>query len=187
MSQKVCRFPKCGRPVYRKEKVLGLCAGHSSQHRRSQPLRPLFERTRPAGTKPRIRCDEVACPNPDLIGPCHVFRGSKNCGYGWVGVKGSKSILVHRYIWEAENGPIPEDMMIDHMCRNRACCNVDHLRVVTSRINAIENSLSTSAKNAAKTHCLRGHELTEANTCRTKRKGRRCRLCNRLHAKRKSV
>lgn len=38
--------------------------------------------------------------------------------------------MYHRYVWEQANGEIPEGYEIDHMCKNRACCNVDHLQML---------------------------------------------------------
>lgn len=51
-------------------------------------------------------------------------------GYGRVGIR-SKSQVAHRAYWEEVNGPVPKGMVLDHKCRNRACINPDHLRVVT--------------------------------------------------------
>lgn len=68
---------------------------------------------------------------------------------------GRKGVYVHRAAWETVNGPIPVGMMVDHICRVRSCCNPDHLRVVTPRINAIENSIGFAARHAAKLACGR--------------------------------
>ena len=35
--------------------------------------------------------------------------------------------LVHRYAYEWANGPIPDGLVIDHLCRVTACVNPDHL------------------------------------------------------------
>lgn len=40
--------------------------------------------------------------------------------------------MYHRTVWEAENGDIPKGYEIDHQCKNRACCNVEHLQLLTS-------------------------------------------------------
>lgn len=45
-------------------------------------------------------------------------------------------ILAHRYMWVMKNGPIPEGKEIDHLCRNRGCCNPDHLEAVTREVNS---------------------------------------------------
>ncbi len=122
-----------------------------------------------------IRYDEVPCPNPALEGPCHIFKGAKyGNGYGAIGIA-RKTRLVHRYVWEQANGPIPKGLMIDHMCRTRACCNVLHLRVVTAKVNATENT----SKQYPATHCPAGHEYTPENTFRTKRGYGICLTCRR--------
>lgn len=51
-------------------------------------------------------------------------------------------------------------MAIDHICRNRRCCNPDHLRQVSFYENTIYNSLGCSAVNKLKTSCNRGHQYT---------------------------
>lgn len=41
----------------------------------------------------------------------------------------------HRLRYEAANGPIPNGMLPDHLCRNRWCCNPEHIEVVTPAEN----------------------------------------------------
>lgn len=56
-------------------------------------------------------------------------------------VDGKKS-MPHRYAWERERGAIPDEMQIDHICRNRKCCNIRHLRLVTAKQNGEHQSPS---------------------------------------------
>jgi len=112
---------------------------------------------------------------------CLIWVGSTfRYGYGQFWIKDNKTISAHRWIWEFTNDSIPEGMVIDHICRNARCVNPSHLRVTTQQINTTENSESPLAKNAAKTHCIRGHAFDEENTIRTK-KGRQCRICRKMH------
>lgn len=67
-------------------------------------------------------------------GECLVWTRYLYEGYGVIWVNG-KSIPVHRYAWERENGRIQDGLEIDHICWNRACVNVDHLRLVTRSQN----------------------------------------------------
>lgn len=76
---------------------------------------------------------------------CLVWTGTKNWkGYGQLGAAPHAGTYVHRYVWERENGPIPEGMMIDHVCWNRACVNLEHLRLATAAENASYKSRARS-------------------------------------------
>jgi hypothetical protein len=172
---RICKFPDCGRAV----ESYGLCASHRRQQRKGRKLSPL-KRMRSPGSLPVIAYTEAPCPVSGLVGPCWLFAYCKTeDGYGLTSLN-NKLIYVHRYVWERDVGPIPAGMFIDHRCRSRACCNVDHLRVVTPAVNAKENR----AKPKAKSHCIRGHILSDDNLCNSKDGRRRCRLCHRLRSRR---
>lgn len=113
---------------------------------------------------------------------CWKWKGpiSKK-GYG-VFNYGKNVVGAHR-VHFLMNGLIHKDMVVDHVCRNRACVNPRHLRLVTHRQNAIENSVSFSAVNAAKKKCVRGHALVgESVRIRDSAKGpiRECLVCKRI-------
>ena len=64
-----------------------------------------------------------------------IWIGAVNGGgYGSLSVNG-RMVKAHRYAWQRERGPIPDGMVLDHTCWERACCNVDHLRVATPQQN----------------------------------------------------
>ena len=66
---------------------------------------------------------------------CTVWIGAcNNLGYG-VLYRNGKHALAHRVAYEAEHGPIPDGMVLDHLCRVRNCVRVDHLEPVTHKEN----------------------------------------------------
>lgn len=74
----------------------------------------------------------------DTSGDCHVWTGAKSdVGYGQIRVAG-KLHYAHRLAYETAHGPIPDGLVIDHACHNRACVNAEHLQAVTTKQN-LEN------------------------------------------------
>jgi hypothetical protein len=92
-------------------------------------------------------------------------------GYGWIGTAGYRGVS-HRKAYEAVNGPIPDGLVIDHLCRNHSCCNPDHLEPVTRRENT-RRGLSCKGMSACN-RCGGSDIRTEATTGY-----RRCRTCER--------
>ncbi len=94
----------------------------------------------------------------DKSGECWLFQGTTaRGGYGTVWFYG-KHRLAHAVSYELEIGPIPEGLVIDHLCRNHACVRPSHLEAVTDKVNILRG-ISPTATNKRKTHCKRGHEL----------------------------
>lgn len=68
-------------------------------------------------------------------GECLIWTGQlTRTGYGVIAIS-SKPYAAHRYAWERVNGPIPEGMEVDHMCHNKACCALEHLRLTGRKQN----------------------------------------------------
>jgi hypothetical protein len=119
---------------------------------------------------------------------CWLWPGRVNeNGYGRVSVKiefQDRQVYTHRLMWLVENGPIPEGLELDHLCRVRACCNPDHLEPVTHEENLRRGSWWVPGAEAqrAKTACPRGHRYTVENTYVFPRSGgRACRECRRAN------
>ena len=117
---------------------------------------------------------------------CWVWTGRpNNRGYGQLGVlldapRRPRTMLAHRVSYMAFVGPIPDGLVIDHLCRNRLCVNPAHLEVVTQRENSLRSPVSLAAINAAKTHCPRGHEYDRESLHRNgTTRLRRCSECAR--------
>ena len=100
---------------------------------------------------------------------CWEWQGSiTSTGYGMCprSIDGkAMTLLAHRLALHIARRPVPEDRVVDHLCRNRRCVRPDHLDIVTARENMLRGD-GYFAKNARKTHCSRGHEFTSENTLR---------------------
>lgn len=93
-------------------------------------------------------------------GDCLVWIGSiDNDGYGRARKAGR---LAHRVAYETWVGPIPQELTLDHLCRNRRCIWPSHLEAVTKGVNTLRGE-GPSARAARRDHCLYGHPLSGDN------------------------
>lgn len=108
---------------------------------------------------------------------CLVWQGSvTTSGYGQLRGDDGRLVTAHRLAWVSEHGPIPDGLVLDHLCRTRLCCNVAHLEVVTQRENIVRGT-GPSAANARRTHCNQGHSLVEGNLYALRSGRGTCRAC----------
>lgn len=106
-------------------------------------------------------------------GDCLVWVGSRDkSGYGNCLARAYGSAQPHRAIYIQEHGDT--DLVIDHLCSNRACVKLSHLEAVTQ----LENVLRSSVTKRSLTHCGNGHEWNEKNV-RIETSGHpKCRRCD---------
>lgn len=120
-------------------------------------------------------------PKVNKTNGCWLWLGSTNPnGYGRFFIKrGLPALLAHRYSYELTNGPIPEGMQVDHLCRCRECVNPSHLELVSPRVNTLRGN-SPSAISVRLGQCSRGHKRNSANSYVSPSTGKReCRQCRR--------
>ncbi len=93
---------------------------------------------------------------------CLIYTGTSN-QYGYCQIMiGGRNVYVHRLTWTLANGPIPDGLELDHLCRVPNCINTDHLEPVTHRENMLRGN-TLGARESVKTHCPAGHALTPGN------------------------
>lgn len=104
---------------------------------------------------------------------CHHWVGpTYRRGYGEFYSEGAR-YAAHRVAYTWWRGPIPDGLVIDHLCRIPGCVNPEHLEAVTNAEN-----VRRGARGELKTHCVNGHPLTPDNLYPTP--GRRaCKTCGR--------
>lgn len=135
-------------------------------------MRVSFVQRLPDGASDLERIMAYSMPEPNS--GCWLWMGFINKGgYGRL-----KRYFAHRVSYELMKGEIPAGLDLDHLCRNRACVNPDHLEPVTRQVNCQrgETGHITGAKKRAKTHCPQGHEYTSENTW-IYRGARKCIIC----------
>lgn len=95
---------------------------------------------------------------------CIEWMGALSLGYGSIGVGGHGSTVAGRIAYTWTYGPIPEGLQLDHLCRNRACVNPEHLEAVTQQENIRRGEMGRGRPRPRKTRCKRGHAFTPENT-----------------------
>jgi hypothetical protein len=89
------------------------------------------------------------CPE---LGPCWVWTGADNGGYGVLKVPGSKELVrAHSFSWELHNGPIPKGLWALHHCDNPPCVRPTHLFVGSSQDN-IDDMVAKGRNRTARPH-----------------------------------
>jgi len=82
-----------------------------------------------------------------------------------------KNLRVHRLMWEAVNGPIPEGYYILHTCDNPPCINPNHLFLGTQADNIHDSQAKGRSRKAD-----HGTDTIYGAGCR-------CALCVAAHSK----
>jgi len=168
MEQGTCSTPGCGRPV----RARGMCrADYQRWHRAGGAI----------GYPPvdvrfwsKVNKNGPVQSHAPHLGNCWLWTGGLHAtGYGhFRAVSREPMVSSHQWAYRSMNGPVPDGLELDHLCRVRACVRPEHLEPVTHAENMARSRELT-------THCPWGHEWT-TETTRYNRKGYRyCHACDR--------
>ena len=146
---------------------------------------PMHDDSTPTRSPGTSASPEFYANRPDLVErfwtkvektpACWNWMASKTGGYGRFPVNGHPSgrkyQRAHRVSYEMHKGPIPDGLVLDHLCRNPSCVNPDHLEAVTNRENVCRGA-GVNFVTHRSGYCRRGHPRTPENLI-----GRDCRIC----------
>lgn len=137
------------------------------------------------GRLPHRFWEKVIRVDTEVLPDCWVWTGTRNqagIGYGrWkVGGHNGRMLLTHRSTYETLVGPVPRRLELDHLCRNKPCCNPAHLQPVTRRINTKRHFILQET-------CKQGHPLAGDNLYIDNRDHRCCRACKAEWSERKKA
>mgnify|MGYP001561542504 CR=1 FL=1 len=169
---KVCSVPGCDR----QSRARGLCKAHWKRWRTHGDI--LADVPVKTQDSELLFWERVDKEGPD---GCWLWKGRTNrYGYGLFQGRHEPSTLAHRIAYIRCNGPIPEGLVLDHLCRNPMCVNPAHLEPVTQGVNIQRGNAGQKAadRQHEKTHCPQGHPYDLLNTY-FKGKRRVCIACRR--------
>lgn len=171
MEQDTCAVDGCRREV----RARGYCNAHLIRLRRfgdvraDKPVRHIRHRPR------RDARERFFAKVKTTASGCWEWQGWCNPGgYGQFCPAGRQRVMAHRFSYELFVGQIPAELQLDHLCRNPACVNPEHLEPVTAKEN-----MRRSRPFRLWEKCSRGHEFTPENTWYGKDGRRLCRACDR--------
>ncbi len=108
---------------------------------------------------------------------CWLWIGARqDPGYGRLhDPKTNKLKYAHRYVREELDGPIPDGLVTDHLCRTEPCVSPYHTEPVTNQENIRRGASGEVARARAAriVQCPVGHLYDEANTYVRKETGHR--------------
>jgi len=123
----------------------------------------------------------------DLDTPCKIWTGAlEKTGYGRRKVKG-KMWMAHRFAYQEHYGDLDPDLVVDHLCFNRACVEPTHLRQITREENAVRHNpgcgcVACQPELNTMTVCRSGHDLSKPGSRHARTVGGRigrCAACER--------
>jgi hypothetical protein len=114
-----------GGVTYLHRAILGTPAGRVAYHINGDGL---------DNRRCNLRDSRVDYKVDPLTGCWNWLKVKNENGYGRL-TFGGRTFLAHRFYYERACGPVASDIDLDHLCRNPACVNPDHLEPVSHAEN----------------------------------------------------
>lgn len=127
MGERICSVNGCDRSV----RSRGWCDMHY------QRWRAYGDPGEAEARKNNGRTAERFWSKVDTSGICWEWTAARSDGYGQFKSGPGEPAGAHRWAYQYLVGPIPVGVQLDHLCRNRACVNPDHLEPVSQRENIL--------------------------------------------------
>jgi hypothetical protein len=103
------------------------CNDRANGYRKGEPLRFIHGHNPTKGIRYEIR-------DLGYLTPCWIWQLSARGRYGRL-TRNGVAVGAHRWMYETHIGPVPDGLMLDHLCRQPLCVNPDHLEPVTNAEN----------------------------------------------------
>ena len=124
-------------------------------------------------------------PISDRLNDLSIYEPNSGCrlylgvldhgGYGLMTNSG-KTEMAHRAAYRDAVGFLDASLELDHLCRNRACINEQHLEPVPHQTNCARG-MSPAAIVVRTQMCTNGHPRTNDNVYTIRNGRKRCRSC----------
>lgn len=165
-----CSITNCGRPSVAR----GWCRMHWKRWRRDG----VADRPPQRGSKPRSTAEERFWAKVDKSGgenACWLWTAYREpeWGYGVFRMKSREPMWsAHRASWTFNNGVIPVDRIVCHICDNPPCVNPGHLYLGTDQTNSTDKVLRNRTTKGRPVHHgeLSFHKITLAEVREIRRR-----------------
>lgn len=129
-----CAVPDCG-----KQRRAGwLCSGHLTRWKMFGDPFATFKIPHGQAELAHIRFYRQVAVNESRTfngTHCVEWTGFLHKGYGQFQLRPGKPVRAHRWAYEREVSELGPSVVLDHLCRNTACVNVEHLEPVSQKEN----------------------------------------------------
>lgn len=113
------------------------CSDHRSGHVKGKPTRFVY------GHHTRRLRKGTREHDTGYATPCHLFTGYvRDDGYTVAHASGGPKYR-HVLVWEESNGPVPENLVVNHLCGVRHCLRLSHLETTSMAGNCRHGRGST--------------------------------------------